>query len=240
MALVVALHLLLALLFMRLATPPATPPAARPALTVFDLMPETSGDQAKAAEAEAEAAEATSEAEEPVTPPVPPAQPVAPPASEIWSKVIPLTRDQLAAADIATMPSQPAARDEGEGRASGNAGGADSNTEGPGTGPNGEPLYNAEWYRRPTSAELGFYLPTGSAPTGWGMIACQTVEDYRVDNCQEIAQSPAGSGLSRAVLQAAWQFRVLPPRIGGRPMIGAWVRIRIDYSVRTREASRPG
>ena len=106
-----------------------------------------------------------------------------------------------------------------------------ANAEGPGDGPGGVKLYNAEWHRKPTDAELSTYMPKNGTLAGWGMIACQTVERYRVENCQVLGESPRGSGFGRAVQNAAWQFLVKPPRINNKPQIGEWVRIRIDYSV---------
>ena len=97
-----------------------------------------------------------------------------------------------------------------------------------GTAPNGEPLYAAAWYREPSDAELRGYLSTASGP-GWGLIACRTAPDYRVEDCVGLDEYPNGSQINRAVLAAAWQFKVRPPRLGGRQMVGSWVRIRIDY-----------
>ena len=49
-----------------------------------------------------------------------------------------------------------------------------------------------------------------------------------------MGQSPRGSRLASAVRQAAWQFRVRPPRKNGQPLIGSWVQIRIIYEGGTR------
>ncbi len=117
-----------------------------------------------------------------------------------------------------------AANGEGTGRDS-------ASIYGPGEGPGGARLYNAEWFREPSRAELAGYMPARSPPGGWAMIACHTIPDNHVDNCRELGESPLGLGRARALRQAAWQFRIKPPRIGGRKLVGAWVRIRIDFTL---------
>ncbi len=154
----------------------------------------------------------------PKTTPSPPATET-PPTPEL--PFIVLSRQDFAGADIGKMPS----RDKG-GALAGSEGGG---TQGPGEGPGGEQLFNADWQRRPTNAELATYMPPNAPPNGWGMVACRTIENYQVENCRQLGESPVGSGFARAVRLAAWQFRVVPPRIGGRQQVGAWVRIRIDY-----------
>jgi hypothetical protein len=136
-----------------------------------------------------------------------------------------VSRADMAAADIGAM------KRSGNGDAA-PGGGNSGSTYGPGDGPGGATLYNADWFKEPTDAQLGGYLPANVPSNGWGMIACQTMDHYRVDNCQILGESPRGSGFGRAVLNAAWQFQVLPPRINGKPQIGEWVRIRIDYGGR--------
>ena len=102
-----------------------------------------------------------------------------------------------------------------------------------GTAPNGEPLYAAAWYREPRPDQLRAYLSTASGP-GWGLIACRTAPDYRVEDCVGLDEYPTGSQITRAVLAAAWEFKVRPARVGGRPLVGSWVRIRIDYGMERR------
>jgi protein TonB len=132
-----------------------------------------------------------------------------------------ISRKDFAASDIATLPSH---------QASG-AQAADAGTDsGSADGPGGERLYDVDWYTKPTHAEMAPYLPAGGPVVGWAEIACRMVEKYHVEDCHELGESPTGSGLSRALRQAAWQFRVRPPRIGGRSIIGGWVRIRFDFT----------
>lgn len=154
-------------------------------------------------------------------PPVrPPPLPPAPLPGKAVPNMIVLTRDEMAAADIGKM-----ARASKGDVAAADAGDAAS----VGAGPNGERLYEAEWYREPPRNVLALYLPNGAPPGAWATIACRTVARYHVDSCEPLDEFPHGRGLSNALRNAAWQFLVRPPRLGGKPLVGAWVRIRFTF-----------
>lgn len=165
----------------------------------------------------------------PVPPPIVRPQPDRPSQPAL----IEVPREDMVRFDIAPTPAPapaPAAPVQGPmGPPGPGSGGSD--TPRMGTAPNGEPLYAAAWYREPRDGELRGYLSTAQGP-GWGLIACRTVPDYRVEDCVMIDEYPMGSNIARSVLAAAWQFRVRPPRIGGRVLVGEWVGIRIDYGTR--------
>ncbi|MBS0480025.1 MAG: hypothetical protein JSR79_12095 [Proteobacteria bacterium] len=155
------------------------------------------------------------------------APPPKPPPPTPLPGVMPLN---LGAFDISKIKGSGQGEDAGQGEDSKLA-------YGPGLGPGGMPLYRAEWYREPTNAELNGYVKEMPPGGGWALIACRTIENYHVDNCRSMGESPLGSGLGRDMRLAAWQFLVRPPRRGGKPLIGSWVSIRIDFHVTV--AKRP-
>ena len=183
---------------------------------VVDLLPESHS--AAGAPAKSEPVRQAAAHRETKPPPIAlPAKPTiaVPPSSQVKpSPLLEMSSADLAAADLRNLPKG----------GSGSAG----DSEVVGTGPHGETLYAAEWARHPTDAELSGYLPP-DAPDGYGLIACKTIPGDRVEDCIELDQQPHGSHLASAVRQAAWQFRVRPPRKNGVPLVGSWVQIEIDY-----------
>lgn len=215
---VIHLLLLLALLNITGALPVRQEIERR--LLAFSVTPDKTTEKREAGE-QRKRATAAPRAEEPQ--PAPPTAPRPTPEQPAPLPILQLDGRTMAAADIGKLarPSGAAGADAGRDNAT---------SYGPGEGPGGVQLFDAEWYREPTSAELAFYMPSSMPKNGWGLVACRTVAQFRVDDCRQLDEFPKGSGLARAVRQAAWQFRVRPPRVGGKPMIGAWVRIKITYN----------
>lgn len=194
-------------------------------LTTFDISAESEQDRSSTPQRE------ETEQTVQVRPPRP-APPIPAPKVELPERpldMIEVTREVYQASDISKLGSNAPGyvRSAERGAASGRSPGDSQRV---GTAPDGQPLYAAEWHREPTDTELAAYLPrTMPDGGGWGLIACKTASQYRVIDCVELGQAPAGSHLAGAVRQAAWQFKVRPPRVGGKALVGEWVRIRISY-----------
>ena len=138
--------------------------------------------------------------------------------------------EMMEAVDITKLPSH---KSETTASVEGNGGtGAGPGTDSGygavvGTGPHGEQLYAAAWYREPTQAEIQPYLPKKNLPdVADAYVMCRTIANFGVEDCQELGEDPVGTGLSRAIRQAGWQFKVKPIRHGKTFEVGTWVRIR--------------
>ena len=219
-ALALAINVGLLLILMTLGVIP--PPSQKTMRgIVVDLIPQSRSSSATQQKTAVQRPKVQTHRPVPKPPPVIlPVKPTIAPPPQPSTKPTPwleMSKEDMAAADISKIP------------AAGSGGGGDSEVVG--KGPNGEALYAAQWAREPTDAEIGGYWPHNVS--GWGLVACKTIPNDRVEDCVELDQSPPGSHLASAVRQAAWQFRVRPPRKGGRALIGAWVRILIEIESRT-------
>jgi len=201
-----------------LVTLPTGPPAAH-LLAVDMRTAQASGGHSPRPQPRHQSARPAQVAPQPTPPTAPRAVPNAPPAASF----IHLSGQEFATADIGKM-ARPNASQSGDGADSTGAA-----TYGPGEGPGGAHLYRAEWYRHPTDAQVDAYIQRAAPSGAWAEIACRTAEHHHVEDCEELDESPPGSGLSRALRNAAWQFLVRAPRINDHEQIGIWVRIRFDF-----------
>jgi protein TonB len=213
LALGINLGLLLLLLTLGIIPPPERKPSHA---LVVDLIPES---HARAQAVRTAAARPYKPQPKPPPIVIPTKPTITPPPRARPNKPQPwieMSSSEMAAADIRDLPKGDASKGD---------------SEEVGRGPHGEVLYAADWLREPTSAEIGGYWPA-HAPSGWGLVACKTIPGDRVEDCIELDQSPHGYHFASAVRQMAWQFRVKPPRKGGRALVGSWVRILIEIDQR--------
>ncbi|MEN2786301.1 hypothetical protein ACFOKI_06490 [Sphingomonas qilianensis] len=221
LALAIGAHLLVLIVMLTMAPKFVPEDKKEPtAFTMFDVAKPVPDPGPKAVEVEKKKTTSSSGAPGRAPTPQPAKAPPAPPTPPTPTLIG--GRELFEAADISNLPQR------GGGDAGAAQGKDSGSVYGPGAGPGGERMYEAEWEREPTKAEMAFYMQGVNRQEGWGLVACKTIPGNRVENCRSLGESPLGAGIARAMRQAAWQFRVLPPRIGGRPQIGVWVRIRFD------------
>jgi protein TonB len=219
LALAIAIEVLLLLAFLTINLREREKPEFQGGrLTTFDIA-QTQDNASKSAQKQAEPQKQLPR----------PVQQIPKPVIELKPRPLPMlevSKEFLEVSDISKLGSNAPGYSKSASR------GSPGDSEMVGTAPNGEPLYAAEWYREPTNQELSAYLPrTMPEGGGWGLVACRTAPRFKVEDCEELGQNPPGSHLAGAVRKAAWQFLVRPPRVGGKSLVGTWVRIRIDYSV---------
>lgn len=216
-----------------------TPGAGKGALTTFnvsnDNKPKSGEKSAAAAPKQVSASRAKSAVPKPIV-----QLPILS-KNQTYTPFIELSQDDFHKTDISKMPSHPEeASAAASSSSAGGSGAPGDSTLAGGSGPNGEPLYNAEWYRHPTDAEMNGYMPKRNIPEGaWAEIACKTMPRFHVDECVELGDSPPGYGIGRAIQQAGWQFLVRPPRVGGKTLVGSWVRIHIDFYQKRGSSEQP-
>jgi protein TonB len=218
------LEALLILLLLTLGESGNLAKKAGPVLTTFDA-----GETEEAPQPEEKPPE-PQQAARTVTRPQPRPDQPQPPKPAPPPPLIQLPRDNGPTFDISQLPREPAKPTPAQPPVGPPAPSTRGDTPVVGTAPNGQPLYAAQWYREPTEQEMAGYLST--AQPGWGLIACKTAPEYRVEDCVLLDEYPEGSNIGRATLAASWQFKVRPPRKGNRYLVGEWVRIRITYQMR--------
>lgn len=208
---VIALHVLLILLLLWLAPPQPRGKPGRDAITAMNI-----------------AAPTPEQARPQVRPQVRPPTPRAAPQPEAIVKVPDAPPAKWSFGDPALVGFDLRKTERVELPAAAQVAGANlPDTAVVGVAPDGSKLYAAEWQREPTDAELAFYIKGKGRPGAYGLIACRTAPRFRVEDCKAIGETP-GSGLGYAIQEAAWQFRVKPPRVNGDYQVGTWVQIRID------------
>jgi len=222
LALAVEALLLIALLTFGPRLTPATKPVRPP--STFSLIPSTedasTGTNRRAAKQTAKTSSGAATPQRPPSVPAPTAVPTP------WDGSLPgVLRIDLGAKNISKLKSSapPAIKSDQDQTDSQLA-------EGRGFATGGQSYSIGDWYRLPTRAEVGPYLPKRTITKGWGLILCKTAPRYHVEDCHIVGESPAGSGLGRATLNMSWQFLIRPSRRNGQALIGSPIGVKFELT----------
>ncbi|MBN8810229.1 MULTISPECIES: energy transducer TonB [unclassified Sphingomonas] len=97
-------------------------------------------------------------------------------------------------------------------------------------------LFPASWAEMPSQRLLGKHNPPRpryEGVSGGALLACHVLPSRRLADCEVLRETPEGYGFGKAAREAATDFRVNPPMLGGQ--VVARGRVAIPVAFRNRE-----
>ncbi len=91
-----------------------------------------------------------------------------------------------------------------------------------------------QWLRKPSGEDMRRYYPAAAFEgkvEGRAVIECVVTADGTMTDCKVVEETPAGQGFGAASLRVASRFRMRTTTLDGIPVMGAHVRIPLNWRV---------
>jgi TonB family protein len=93
---------------------------------------------------------------------------------------------------------------------------------------------NPDWEKIPNGDDFAARFPPQALEAGKGGradIECKVAAEGFLKNCRVVSETPKGEGFGNAALAMAWDFKMKPQSVDGKPVEGASVHIPIRFTV---------
>lgn len=99
--------------------------------------------------------------------------------------------------------------------------------------PNGAPLVDPDWDRRPSGDDIARAYPKAAAKAflaGVTRSTCTVTAEGRLTDCVSVEEDPSGSGFGKAAMSVLPLFRMRPVSRSGDPVAGRTITVPIRFT----------